>query len=259
MPGHDTLINVSVVCSWVGTDHRASYLQIRFEELPPQNGFVGPADYGLCPTDKMPENQQHGFLWESEIKTKAFGLTGPDPYTAVHDVDRSRNTLNPNENVSIKTTGSDTLCMGDALRVFAYETGVEHTCIAVRYDQRDVEKHLKQVYELDLMQRELLWGRVTKEDIESLDTLVRSMPAGGRVADIDRAIKEKKKELNSKSGAVRFNPKIDSKNQRRLQCSIPKFPSYPALIKSVTAEPLVRGVAIAASILTGRRVRNRRV
>jgi hypothetical protein len=33
MPGHDTLIYVSVVCSWVGTDHRACYSQIRFEEL----------------------------------------------------------------------------------------------------------------------------------------------------------------------------------------------------------------------------------
>jgi hypothetical protein len=207
----------------------------------------------------MPENQQHGFLWESEIKTKVFGLTGPDPYTAVHDVDRSRNILNPNENVSIKTTGGDTLCMGDALRVFAYEEGVDHTCIAVRYDQREDQKILNHVYEIDLMQRELLWGRVVKEDVEALDALVRSMPNGQRDPAIDRAIKDKKKELNDKSGAVRFNPKIDSKNQRRLQCSIPKFPAYPALIKTATAEPLVRGIQIAASVLSGRRVRNRRV
>ena len=206
----------------------------------------------------MPENQQHGFLWESEIKTKVFGLDDSDPYTAVHDVDRCRNTLNPNENVSIKTTGSDTLCMGDALRVFDYEAGVQHTCIAVRYDQHETEKRLNKVYELDLMQRQLLWGTITKEDIESLDSLVRSMPAGNRVPDIDRAIKQKKKELNAKSGAIRFNPKIDSKNQRRLQCSIPKFASYPTLIKSVCSDPLVRGIAIAASILSGRRVRNRR-
>jgi hypothetical protein len=207
----------------------------------------------------MPENQQHGFLWESEIKTKVFGLIGPDPYTAVHDVDRSRNSLNSNENVSIKTTGSETLCMGDALRVFCYEEGVEHTCIAIRYDQGAEQKTLTHVYELDLMQRELLWGRVTKEDIEALDTLVRSMPSGQRNPDIDRAIKEKKAELNARSGAVRFNPKIDSKTQRRLQCSIPKFATYPALLKSVTAEPLVRGIQIAAFVLSGRRVRNRHV
>lgn len=207
----------------------------------------------------MPENQQHGFLWESEIKTKVFGLTGPDPYTAVHDVDRSRNTLNPNENVSIKTTGSDTLCMGDALRVFDYEDGVAHTCIAVRYTQGAEQKNLQNVYELDLNQRELLWGRVTKQDIEELDALVRTMPAGQRVADIDRAITQKKKELNAKSGVIRFNPKIDSKTQRRLQCSIPKFHRYTSLVKSATTQPSVRGTTIAASVPTGRRVRNRRV
>ena len=207
----------------------------------------------------MPENQQHGFLWEAMIKTLVFLLAGPDPYTAVHDVDRCRNRFDPNENVSIKTTGSDTLCMGDALRVFTYEPGVAHTCIAVRYEQDADRKNLKNVYELDLMQRELLWGSVTKEDVEELDRLVRSMPNGQRVPEIDRAIKQKKKELNAKSGAIKFNPKIDSKTQRRLQCSIPKFHTYPSLIKSATAEPLVRGVQIAAFVLSGRRVRNRRV
>lgn len=216
------------------------------------------ADHGLCPTDKMPENQQHGFLWESEIKTNAFGLTGPDPYTAVHDVDRSRNTLNPNENVSIKTTGSDTICMGDPLRIFNYETGVEHTAIVIKFEQREEQKVLTHVYELDLMQRQVLWGDVTEEDIKALSDLVRSMPRDTRVPEIDRAIKEKKKQLNAKSGAVRFNPKIDGHGQRRLQCTIPKFPSYPALIKTVSTEPVVRGAAIAPSVLTGRRVRNRR-
>ncbi len=207
----------------------------------------------------MPENQQHGFLWESEIKTKVFGLTGQDPYTAVHDVDRGRNSLNPNENVSIKTTGNTTLCMGDALRVFEYEAGVEHTCIALQYVQRDQQKVLTNVYELDLTKREILWGSVTKQDVEELDRLVRSMPPNRRDPEIDRAIAQKKKELNAKSGAMRFNPKIDSKTQRRLQCSIPKFATYLDLIKTSTTQPSVRGVAIVGSIEGGRRIRNRRV
>lgn len=203
----------------------------------------------------MPENQQHGSLWESEIKTNVFGIVGPDPYTAVHDIPRARNTLNPNENVSIKTTGSGTLCMGDALRVFAYEPGVEHTCIVIRYVQNAEQKTLTHVYELDLMQRDVLWGSVTKEDIESFVALVRSMPPNCRIPEIDQAIIQKKKELNAKSGAIRFNPKIDSKGQRRLQCSIPNFTSYSALMKSNTPDPLVRGVKIAATLLLGRRVR----
>lgn len=207
----------------------------------------------------MPESQKHGFLWESEIKTNVFGLTGLDTYTAVHDIDRNRNNLNPNENVSIKTTGNATLCMGDALRVFDYEDGVEHTCIAIQYEQREQQKVLTSVYEIDLTKREILWGGVTKQDVEELDRLVRSMPANRRDPELDKAIAHKKKELNAKSGAIRFNPKIDSKSQRRLQCSIPKFATYPSLIKTSTTQPIVRGVTIAASIESGRRVRNRRV
>jgi len=149
--------------------------------------------------------------------------------------------------------------MASALRVYGYEEGVEHTAIVVQYKQQDDKKILTHVYELDLMQRELLYGRVTQQDIEELDALVRSMPLFQRVPEIDRAITAKKKELNAKSGIMRFNPKIDSEKQRRLQCSIPKFASYPSLVKSVTTEPVVRGVQIISSIDSGRRVRNRRV
>lgn len=207
----------------------------------------------------MPENQQHGFLWESIIKTTVFGVDGKEKYTAIHDIPRSRNTFNPNENISIKTTGNSLLCMGDALRVFEYEPDVEHTCIVIQYVQRGEEKVLTHVYELDLTQREILWGSVTKQDIEELDRLVRSMPANRRDPDIDKAITQKKRELNTKSGAIRFNPKIDSKTQRRLQCSIPMFATCHTLIKTSTSEPIVRGIPIVASVAGGRRIRKRRV
>lgn len=149
--------------------------------------------------------------------------------------------------------------MGDALRVFEYEPDVEHTCIVIQYVQRGDEKVLTHVYELDLTHREVLWGSVTKQDIEELDRLVRSMPANRRDPDIDKAITQKKRELNTKSGAIRFNPKIDSKTQRRLQCSIPMFATCHSLIKTATSEPIVRGVPIVASVAGGRRIRKRRV
>lgn len=205
----------------------------------------------LYPT--MPENQYHGFVWESEIKTKVFGITEESRYTATHDIDKS------DETISIKTTGNGTLCMGDALRVFEYTPNVTHTCITVQYEQRETHKVVTNVYELDLTNRALLWGNITKQDIEELDRLVRSMPAKIRDATIDKAITNKKKEMNAKSGVIKFNPKIDSKAQRRLQCSIPKFAGYPALVKSSTTQPIVRGILIMSSILSGRRVRNRSV
>jgi hypothetical protein len=174
-------------------------------------------------------------------------------------VDRSQNRLNANENVSIKTTGGSTLDMGSALRVFDYEPGVEHTAIVIQYAQRDETKVLTHVYELDLMQRDTLWGSVTREDVERLDSLIRSMPRDRRDPEIDREITRVKKELNAKSGVLRFNPKLDSRGQRRLQCSIPKFATCATLIKTTTTEPTVRGVQITESVPSGRRVRNRRV
>ena len=210
----------------------------------------------LCPPVTMPANQNHGFLWEDEIKTKVFQCFVPAGYTDTHDIDKAYNPFNPRENISIKASGSGTVCMGDALRVFNYSPEDVHTAIVLRYTQTEDAKVLTGVYELDLDNRELLWGRVTRDDIQSLVDLVHSQPSGRRDAEIDNQSKAMKKTLNAKSGVVRFNPKIDSKTQRRLQCSITNFASIPALIRTSNLEYLVRGVRIAATVLSGRRVRH---
>jgi hypothetical protein len=155
----------------------------------------------------MPENQQHGFLFEDDIKKKVFNDPPPALYTAPHDVDRCYNPQNPNENISLKATGRPTVDMADALRVYGYEEGVEHTAIVVQYEQQDEKKVLTHVYELDLMQRELLYGRVTRQDIEELNDLVRSMPRGRRDPEIDRAITAKKKELNASRAQCASTPR----------------------------------------------------
>jgi hypothetical protein len=204
----------------------------------------------------MPANQNHGFLWEDEIKAKVFQYTAPMGYTDTHDIPKEHNPFNPRENISIKVTGSSTVCMGDALRVFNYSSEDNHTGIILRYKQEADTKTLTSVYELDLDNRPLLWGRVTHEDIKSLDTLVKSMPVGARDQAIDKQIVQMKKALNAKSGAIGFNPKIDSKNQRRLQCSISGFAKIPGLVKISHADCMVRGILIAASVVSGRRIRS---
>jgi hypothetical protein len=207
----------------------------------------------------MTETQNHGFAWETEIATLAFELKEKLNYTATHDIPKELNKFDNNENVSIKTTGSGTVCMGDAVRVFRYTPGEKHTAIIVKYTQEGTNKKLTNVYELDLDNRSALWGSVTLEDVQELNTLVCSMPHGKeRDAAITNAINAKKKELNSKSGLVRFNPKIDSKKQRRLQCSIAKF-SQSVIVKSSTTEAIVRGVVIKSLVASARRVLKGRV
>lgn len=207
----------------------------------------------------MPANQNHGFLWEDEIKRKVFEVTAQTGYTDTHDIDKAYNRFNPRENISIKVTGSGTVFMGDALRVFNYSPEDLHTGIVLRYRQDADSKVLTGVYEVDLDNRSLLWGEVTADEIRSLDSLVRSMPPGRRDEILDRQIAERKRELNARSGVMRFNPKIDSGTQRRLQCSIPNFASIPALIRTASVDCVVRGVLIVASVVSGRRIRNARV
>lgn len=207
----------------------------------------------------MPENQRHGIDWENDIKTKVFGLSISTKYTSVHDVDKAHNKYDINENISIKTTGRTTVDLGDALRVFRYRPSEKHTGIVVAYAQRNDEKVLSKVYEIDLRNSIALWGSIIESDIRELDALIKSIPSGGRNADVDRLIREKKRELNKKSGSIHFNPKIDSKSQRRLQCSIPHFSKNNSIITSVTTEPVVRGVVISKTLSSGKRIRNNRV
>ena len=207
----------------------------------------------------MTETQNHGFAWETEITTLVFELKEKLNYTATHDIPKELNKFNNNENVSIKTTGSGTVCMGDALRVFQYTPGETHTAIIVKYKQEGTNKNLTNVYELDLDNRTALWGSVTLEDVQELNALVCSMPHGKeRDAAITNAINSKKRILNSKSGIIRFNPKIDSKKQRRLQCSIPGF-AQSIIVKSATTEAIVRCVAIKSVIASARRILKGRV
>lgn len=205
----------------------------------------------------MPESQQHGFVFENDIKTNVFRVTSPSDYTAAHDIDKKDNPFDSNENISIKVTGRTTVDLGDALRVYGYNTTEKNTMVVVKYEQTTDRKALRAVYEIDLNQRELLWGAICENDIRELSSLVKSMPNGSRDSAIDNAIVLKKKELNAKSGVIKFNPKLDSKGQRRLQCSIPKFATCSGIIVSSSTEPLLRGVKIVDSIVSGRRVRNK--
>jgi len=207
----------------------------------------------------MPESQLHGFTWENEVKRKVFNMDTSVDYTAAHDIPKKFNCMNCNENISIKTTGSATLCMGDPLRIWDYSDDETNTGIVLRYRQDGGVKRLDRTHEITLNNRALLWGSVTREEIAALDALVRSMPRGRRDADIDAAISAMKKELNAKSGIMRFNPKIDSKVQRRLQCSIPNYESTEGLIAVTTPGAAIRGVPITESIDSTSRIRNRRV
>jgi hypothetical protein len=208
---------------------------------------------------KMPESQLHGFTWENEVKRKVFNMDTSIGYTSIHDIPKEFNCMNCNENISIKTTGSGTLCMGDPLRIWDYSDDEIHTGMVLRYRQEGGVKRLVSTREITLNNRALLFGSVTREEIVALSDLIKSHPRDRRDPAIDAEIVRVQKELNAKSGIMQFNPKIQTKIQRRLQCSIPNYESAEGLITATADGPVVRGVPITEVIDSTPRARNRRV
>jgi hypothetical protein len=206
-------------------------------------------------------NQGHGFAWENAITQGVFHV-GAQPYTATFDIPGEENPLTPGENISIKVACADKAECGDAYRIFNYEQNPV-TMIHLQWRQADPQtKQLTRVREFSLggaATHRALFGDVTDEDIRGLVQMIRAIPAGPVSAEAKAAVHAEKNRLNAKSGGIRFNPKMDSHGQRRLQCSIPHLSEFlaanPDLLISDTTEPLVRGVPIPATMAGGPRQR----
>lgn len=173
------------------------------------------------------ETQKHGFVWEDSIKRAVFGLTDAEivatAYTAKHDIPAAVNRLDPSVNVSVKTTKeAKKVDMADVLRIYdAVSTEKLHVIILHYHQTTPTTKHLQTIVELDLTSATAeLFGTVTAAELTTLRSLIVGIPHG-RHATVEEkaAYTVLKKSLEAKGGAIRLHPKIDSKSQRRLQCS----------------------------------------
>lgn len=209
------------------------------------------------------ESQSHGFFWERVIRRDVFKTTPKNAYTCVNDIDKTENPFDQNENISIKTMGKDTLFLGSASRIMRYPIDQKHTAIVLVYKQIDSNKRLTRILEISLDDKRVLFGDVTLQDIEELENMLRLLPKNGKISpELRKASEEKKKDMNAKTNnGIQFNIKIDSKSQRRLQCSIPKLSVFlsrnPTIVIYDSAEPVVRGVRIPDTLTSTRRIRRK--
>ena len=215
---------------------------------------------------QMAEVQAHGFKWEDEIKRKVFNLTDDEikkiKYTNKFDVPIEYNQLS-SHNVSIKTTGTpNTICMADCLRLYDISSsGDPYRMITIVYKQDDVVKvkRLVEIVEIDLTSsKELLFGDLTRSDIEELDKAVKSVPQKRKPTKKERDnMFDIQARIQKKSGAIYLNIKCDSK-QSRLQCSFNKFQKFieenPSMVIQKSETPKLYGGVISTDILSGRRV-----
>ena len=210
------------------------------------------------------ETQKHGFNWEKEILSHIYKLTPEEladiKYTSKMDLPATYNRIDHCD-VSIKTTGTpNTVCMADSLRIFdAVSSDTPFHLIVIVYLQQENTKTIKSIVELDLTNsRELLFGNITRSQLEELDKTIKLVPQKQKpTKEQHTAMYSMQYALQVLSGAMYLNIKCNS-TQSRLQCSFNHFQSFmekhpeKIIAKSNTNE--FRGGSISLEIISPRRV-----
>ena len=208
----------------------------------------------------MTESQAHGFTWETFIKKNVYTIQEDVAYTRKNDIDSHENTID-NCAISIKTSGSLSVDMGDARRVFDGTSGESLHMVLIQYNQQGDQKLLKSVLEVDLTgARQELFGDLIRDDIAGLHEQLQQIPHGP-VTNKDYL--QVAKGLNAKSKHILLRPKVDSGKQRRLQCSFTNIDAFcvehPERLLYKNTEGIFKGVQLVTSLLSGRRVRHPRM
>lgn len=181
----------------------------------------------------MTSSQQHGFIVEDLIKQEFERISMfdgvPPPvvhtrYTARFDIPAHRDIYGKGMPTSIKSSkfrGQKTLvCLSDAVRICGLQDSPTTMRLVVAlYKQQGPEKLVSEVREYLMTPEEwgAIMGDVPVSVIEDFHTsLNQKDPKKARAT-----AKEKKQQIaEDYPSAMRWNAKVDSKNQRRLQCSV---------------------------------------
>ena len=171
----------------------------------------------------MAEVQVHGNKFEdlkirqpTGLSKKEYDKLKPGGYTAPFDL--VEGFLVP-YNGSVKTTGRNTVDCADILKRMEQN---EYRVIVGCYTQRGPYKIFHTEYEFFITPDDYLklWGSMTYESVKPFVDFVKNIPHG---AEGRKNTSKKrtlfKKEVQCKKSLMTINPKLDSKTQRRVQCS----------------------------------------
>ena len=173
----------------------------------------------------MALHQGHGEHIEGLLAQALIGRPVPRSWTHAWDIDASldwRHGLN----TSIKTMGvrgalveNATVAMADARRVFSLPCPFR--MLVAPYRQLGPLKQVEQVFEFFIQGHEMaqLYGQLSLEDVSAFHGGLMGFETGQHTQARSWA-REQKSALADRQSAFILNPKIDSKSQRRLQCSL---------------------------------------
>lgn len=123
-------------------------------------------------------------------------------------------------NTSIKTSKNNIICMADARRVFSITTNFR--LIVLQYEQCENEKIPKVLYEFLPTTEEWadIKGDLPYKEVEDFHEKIKKFKNGTHEEAREYSKKIKNELLKKYTTSLMLNPKIDSKEQRRLQASI---------------------------------------
>lgn len=106
-----------------------------------------------------------------------------------------------------------------------------------------------------------MFGTITEEILTNYVNSIKNIPKGNVSEEIKKTYKKLKTQLQQTYNMnINISPKVDSKSQRRVQCSITKidelFEKFPQNIISRSSEPIIRGIPITCNINSEPRKRN---
>lgn len=174
----------------------------------------------------MAEVQSHGFTFEKWVRDHFFGgYVGS--YMQKWDVDPAHNLYDqvPPEfrhlPVSIKTAKIGTpIGLGDVLR----QRQIDHDFLMITgfwQQHTRTEKWIIDIgyvaFSADLWDK--LWGQLSLSELRFIDAIVKD--TGEHYSSVRQRAKQWKQQPAVQSSTIVINPKIDSKTQRRIQCSLP--------------------------------------
>ena len=222
-------------------------------------------DEKKCNTINRKEVQAHGFSWEKEILQNVFHITNEEleniKYNSKVDLPAKFNHLD-NCDISIKTSCSkNTICMADCLRVFDIVNSNNPIHMIVIYyiqDDKNKTKKISNITEIDLTNSgELLFGNLTRVQIEELDTLVKSIPQKRKpTKEEHKKLYSLRDSLQVCSGSIYLNIKCNS-TQSRLQCSFNNFQQFiqknSTRVVAISNNNIFRGGTLSYEITSPRR------
>ena len=203
------------------------------------------------------EVQQHGLVFEQWVRDTFFDGYRPPNYTQKWDIPAAINRNFGGVPVNPKAAKYGTpVDLGDALRQFKIE---EPFILVIGFwRQEGDEKRFVNIVapRIDPEAWRTLWGPVTLADLQRLDAVIKDKsltPEQARAA----ASKIKNSPPFTQSVIV-VNPKIDSKTQRRLQCSLRFGDVFKHLVPggnpAMQDDPALWGVAFPTTVASKSRV-----